>query len=66
MTERQPVFGASSGLRTHLDVVCDDGNVSEVEGGIDLVHDVQRRGLVVMQRKHQRQRAERLRMRVVV
>ena len=34
------------------DVVADDGDVLEVERGVDLVHDVQRRGLVVVQRKH--------------
>ena len=45
---------------THLDVVCHDGDVSEVEGGVDLIHDVQRSGLVVVQREHQRQRAESL------
>lgn len=28
-----------------LDVVCDDGNIPEVESGIDLVHEVQRRWL---------------------
>jgi hypothetical protein len=43
---------------THLDVVGDNGHVLEVERGVDLVHHVQRRGLVVVQRKDQRERRE--------
>ncbi|RUS83430.1 hypothetical protein EGW08_008802, partial [Elysia chlorotica] len=39
-------------LLSHLDVVGYDGNILEVEGGIDLVHDVERGGLVVVQGKH--------------
>lgn len=44
----------------YLDVVGDDGDVLEVKGGVDLVHDVQRRGLVVVQREDQGQGRERL------
>jgi len=45
---------------THLDVVGDDGDVAEVQRGVDLVHDVQRRGFVVVKGENQRQRAQRL------
>lgn len=45
---------------THVDVAGHDGHVLEVQRGVDLVHEVERRGLVVVQREHQRQRAERL------
>ena len=44
--------------RSLLDVVADDAHVAEVERGVDLVHDVQRRGLVVVQREHERERGE--------
>ena len=47
-------------LRAVLDVVGDDGHVPEVERGVDLVHEVQRRGLVDVQGKDQCKRAERL------
>ena len=43
-----------------LDVVAYDGHVLEVQGGVDLVHDVQRRRFVVVQGEDQRQRRERL------
>lgn len=45
---------------TYVYVAGHDGDVLEVEGSVDLVHEVERRGLEVMQCKHQRQRAERL------
>lgn len=35
-------------------------HVSEIQGGINLVHDIQRRRLVMMQRKHERKTAQRL------
>lgn len=35
-------------LRSLLDVVGNNGHVLEVEGSINLVHDIQRSGLVVM------------------
>jgi hypothetical protein len=46
--------------KTHLDVVGDDGHVLEVEGRVDLVHDVEGRGLVVVEREDERERRERL------
>lgn len=46
--------------RTHVDVTGDDGDILEVQRGVDLVHEVERRGLVVVQREHQCQGAERL------
>ena len=39
-----------------LDVICHDGDVLEVQGRVNLVHDVQRGGLVIMQSKDQGQR----------
>lgn len=47
-------------LRTVLDVVRDDGDVAEVKSGVDLVHEVQRSGLVNMQCEDERQRAQSL------
>ena len=38
---------------TYLDVMANDGDILEVEGGIDLVHHIQGGGLVVVQGKHQ-------------
>jgi len=35
-----------------LDVVCNDRNVLEVQSGVDLVHDVQRRRFIVVNSKH--------------
>ncbi len=35
-----------------LDVVCNDRNVLEVQSGVDLVHDVQRRRFIVVKSKH--------------
>ena len=37
-----------------------DGDIFEVERGIDLVHDVKGRGFVMMQREDERERGERL------
>lgn len=53
-------LAAALAARTHVDVAGNDGDVLEVQRGIDLVHEVERRGLVVVQREHQRQGAERL------
>lgn len=33
-------------LRSVFDIVCNDGNVTEVERGVDLVHEVQWSGLI--------------------
>lgn len=44
----------------HLDVVGHDGHVLEVQRGVDLIQHIQRRGLVVVQGKDQRQGAQRL------
>lgn len=38
---------------THLDVVGHDGHVLEVQGGVNLVHHIEGRGLVVVQGKDQ-------------
>ena len=38
---------------THLDVVCHDGDVLKVQGCINLIHDVERGGLVVVEGEHQ-------------
>ena len=43
-----------------LDIVGHDGDVLEVEGGVDLVHDVERRRLVVVEGEDEGERAERL------
>lgn len=43
---------------TYIDVKCHDGDVFEVEGGVDLVHEIQRGGFVVVQGKHQGQGAQ--------
>lgn len=43
-----------------FDVVADDGHVLEIQSGVDLVHDVQRRRFVIMQGEDQGQRRERL------
>lgn len=48
------------GESTYVYVAGHDGDVLEVEGRVDLVHEVERRGLEVVQGEHQRQRAERL------
>ena len=40
-------------VMTYLDVMANDGDILEVEGGIDLVHHIQGGGLVVVQGKHQ-------------
>lgn len=50
----------AAAVRTHVDVRGHDGDVLEVQRGVDLVHEVERRGLVVVQGEHQCQRAERL------
>eukprot|EP00428_Durinskia_dybowskii_P065473 CAMPEP_0170384264 /NCGR_PEP_ID=MMETSP0117_2-20130122/15907_1 /TAXON_ID=400756 /ORGANISM="Durinskia baltica, Strain CSIRO CS-38" /LENGTH=213 /DNA_ID=CAMNT_0010640005 /DNA_START=219 /DNA_END=860 /DNA_ORIENTATION=- len=47
-------------LRSLFDVVCDDGDVPEVQSGIDLIHEVQWCGLVVVQCKDQRKGGKRL------
>ena len=46
--------------RALLDVVADDRDVAEVERGVDLVHHVQRRRLVVVEREDEREAAQRL------
>ncbi|GMR33950.1 hypothetical protein PMAYCL1PPCAC_04145, partial [Pristionchus mayeri] len=46
-------------LRTILDVVADDGDVSEVERRIDLVHHVQRSGPESMKSEDEGERGER-------
>lgn len=43
---------------THVDVTSDNGDIFEVQSSIDLVHEVERRGFVVVQSKHQSQGAE--------
>lgn len=43
---------------TYIDVKCYDGDVFEVEGGVDLVHEIQRGGFVVVKGKHQGQGAQ--------
>lgn len=53
-------LAAAPAGRTHVDVAGDDGDVLEVQRGVDLVHEVEWRGLVVVQGEHQRQGAERL------
>ena len=60
LDEISPPNAEPSIMRAHLDVVGDDGDVLEVERRVDLVHDVERRRLVVMQREDERQRAQRL------
>jgi len=44
--------------RPYLNVVGDNRDVAEVQRGVDLVHDVEWRGLVVVQREDERQRAQ--------
>eukprot|EP00962_Isochrysis_galbana_P023267 scaffold7006_cov108-Isochrysis_galbana.AAC.8 len=46
--------------RALLDVVAHDGDVAEVERRVDLIHHVERRRLVVVERKDERERRERL------
>ena len=45
---------------SYLDVVTDDGDVLEVQGSVDLVHDVERVGLELVEGKDQRQGTQRL------
>ena len=47
-------------LRPILDIVRNDGHVPEIQRGVDLVHEVQRRRLVRVEREHERERAQRL------
>lgn len=57
---RDPAVFREEPRLTHVDVEGHDGHVLEVERGVDLVHEVERRGFEVVQREDQRQRAERL------
>ena len=43
-------------LGPFLDVVTHDGDILKVQRRVDLVHDVERRGLVVVKRKDERER----------
>ena len=43
-----------------LDIRRDDGDIPEIQRGIDLIHDVQRGGLIMMESEHQRERGQRL------
>ena len=52
------IVGFGAWLIIHLNVVCDDGHVFEVQSSVNLVHEVERRGLVVVQGEHQSQRAQ--------
>ena len=45
-------------IHTHINVTGHDGDVLEIERSIDLVHEVEGGGFVVVQSEHQRQRAE--------
>eukprot|EP00964_Phaeocystis_antarctica_P083806 scaffold52749_cov71-Phaeocystis_antarctica.AAC.2 len=55
-TPRRAVVGAAGAhARTYF---AHDAHVAEVERGVDLVHDVQRRRLVVVQREDERERGE--------
>ena len=45
-------------LSSLLDVVGHDGDVLEVQGGVDLVHDVEWGGFVVVESKYERQRGQ--------
>lgn len=47
-------------LRPILDIIRDDRHVPEIQRGVDLVHEVQRRRLVRVEREHERERAQRL------
>ena len=47
-------------LRAILDIVRDDRDIAEVQGSIDLVHEVQRSGFVDVQREDERERAQSL------
>jgi len=44
--------------RALLDVAGDDADIAKVERGIDFIHDVQWRGLVVVQREHEGKRGQ--------
>ena len=48
----------STFVHTHINVTGHDGDVLEIQSGVDLVHEVERRGFVVVQREHQSQGAE--------
>lgn len=58
----RPVFRSSPPVpkphHTHVDVTSHNGDVFEVQRSVDLVHEVERRGLVVVQSEHQSQGAE--------
>ena len=47
-------------LGSFLDVIRDNGDVSEIQGRINFIHYIQRRGLEVMQSKHKSQRTQSL------
>lgn len=46
--------------KTHIDVAGHNGHVLEIQSGVYLIHEVQGRGLKVVQRKDQSQRAQSL------
>ena len=52
------IVGFRAWLFIHLNVFCDDGHIFVVHSSVNLVHEVERHGLVVVQGEHQSQRAQ--------
>jgi hypothetical protein len=42
-------------LRSFFDIVSDDGDIFEIESRVDLVHEIERSGFVVMEGKDERE-----------